>query len=171
MCKSVPLIGPCIIAIKYFQHIYNFFTILTYISGSVAPPVICGYNTGQHMYITSSDLCNNVVFKMDPDYQFTRQWNIKVTQFEASQHVNLVAPPGCLQWHTGVGPDTIQNFNFKDSSSFHLSSQRYSICWRRERGYCNLCFAIGYFGVSNVPSQVPSTSTTNPWSTRAGERF
>lgn len=85
------------------------------------------------------------------------QWTvlIKVTQFEASQHQSLLAPPGCLQYHTGVGPDTIQNFNFKDSNSYHLSSQRYSICWRRERTYCNLCLAIGYFGVSNVPSQVP----------------
>ena len=41
----------------------------------------------------------------------------------------------------------VQNFNFKDVNSFHLSSQRYSICWRRERGYCALCLAVGYFGL------------------------
>ena len=103
------------------------------------------------------------------DYQFTRKWDIKVTQFEAGQHVDMVAPPGCLQWNTGL-IGTVQNFNFKDRNSFHLSSQRYSICWRRERSYCALCLAIGYFGLSNVPSQVPPpTGASNPWSTRAGQ--
>ena len=33
-------------------------------------------------------------------------------------------------------------------------SQHYSICWRRERGKCNICFAVGAFGLSNVPQQV-----------------
>ena len=61
----------------------------------------------------------------------------------------------------------VQNFNFKDVNSFHLSSQRYSICWRRERGYCALCLAVGYFGLSNVPSLAPASSTT-PWTKLAG---
>ena len=61
----------------------------------------------------------------------------------------------------------VQNFNFKDVNSFHLSSQRYSVCWRRERSYCALCLAVGYFGLSNVPSKAPATSTT-PWTKIAG---
>ena len=168
-----PLIGDCI---------YDTFMVTS--PGSTAPPVICGYNTGQHMYITSSDLCNNIVIKMDPEYTFSRRWDIKVTQYECGQHQNMIAPPGCLQWNTGtIG--TIQNFNFKDTSSYHLSSQkyaksmltilitwisRYSICWRRERTYCSLCVAVGYFGLSNVPSSVPA-STTSPWTKRAGMNF
>ena len=52
-------------------------------------------------------------------------------------------------------------------NSFHLSSQRYSICWRRERGFCSLCLAIGYFGLSNVPSIANAPSAT-PWSKKAG---
>ena len=43
--------------------IYDTFTVTT--PGSTAPPVICGYNTKQHMYIPSSELCNNIVIKMD----------------------------------------------------------------------------------------------------------
>ena len=108
-----------------------------------------------------------------------------MTQYEAGQHDSMVAPPGCLQWLTGT-LGTVQNFNFKvatgtqemetvnmlkitvqDSSSFHLSSQRYSICWRRERGFCSLCLAIGYFGLSNVPSIANAPSAT-PWSKKAG---
>ena len=49
-----PLMGDCI---------YDSMTITT--PGSPAPPVICGYNTGQHMYIPSAELCNNIVIKMD----------------------------------------------------------------------------------------------------------
>ena len=91
---------------------------------------------------------------------------LEVTQYDASQHPSFTAPPGCLQWHTGnIG--VIHNFNFKDVNSFHLSSQRYSICWRRERSYCSLCLAVGYFGLSNVPSKAPSSSTT-PWTKIAG---
>ena len=66
-----------------------------------APPIICGYNTAQHMYIGASDLCNRIVIDMDPDFQYTRQWDIKVTQYDSSQHQSFTAPPGCLQWLTG----------------------------------------------------------------------
>ena len=45
-----PLIGDCI---------YDSFTVTT--PGSPAPPVICGYNTGQHMYEEASNLCNMIV--------------------------------------------------------------------------------------------------------------
>ena len=38
---------------------------------------ICGYNTGQHMYIGASDLCNRIIIDMDQDLQYTRLWDIK----------------------------------------------------------------------------------------------
>jgi len=150
-----PLIGDCI---------YDSLTVTT--PGSPAPPVICGYNTGQHMYVGASEVCNKIVFNMELLKVFNRKWEIKVTQYDSTQDQRFVAPPGCLQWNYG-SLGTIQNFNFKDDNSYHLSSQRYSICWRRERGKCSLCFAIGYFGMSNVPSKVPSTSTTS-WTKLAG---
>ena len=49
--------------------------------------------------------------------------------------------------------------------------QRYSICWRRERSKCSLCFSAGLYGLSNVPSAVkpsPSSSSTSPWTKKAG---
>ena len=51
------------------------------------------------------------------------------------------------------------------------STKRYSICWRRERSMCSLCFSAGLFGLSNVPSAVkpsPSSSSTSPWTKKAG---
>ena len=55
--------------------------------------------------------------------------------------------------------------------SFKQSLKRYSICWRRERSKCSLCFSAGLFGLSNVPSAVkpsPSSSSTSPWTKKAG---
>ena len=90
-----------------------------------------------------------------------------MSQLSQNAHQASLPPPGCLQWHTGPGAGTVANYNYKDSDSFHLSSQKYSICLRREMGKCSLCFSPGYFGLSNVPSTVPSTSPTS-WSTKAG---
>ena len=75
--RDGPLIGDCI---------YDTFTVTA--PGSVAPPVICGYNTGQHMYITSSELCNTIVIKMDPDYTYSRTWNIKVVVGRQSRNID-----------------------------------------------------------------------------------
>ena len=47
-------------------------------TGYAAPPIVCGYNTGQHMYVGASDLCNRIVIDMDQDLQYTRLWDIKV---------------------------------------------------------------------------------------------
>jgi len=105
---------------------------------------------------------------LDKTKSTTRAWSIKVTQYDENDDHRYVPPPNCLQWHTGsVG--TIKNFNYKDTNSYHLSSQRYSICWRRERNKCGLCLSRSgnSFGMSNIPSQVPPPSTTT-WTTKAG---
>ncbi|XP_023319566.1 uncharacterized protein LOC111694771 isoform X2 [Eurytemora carolleeae] len=150
-----PRVGDCI---------SDTFTVTT--PGSPAPPTICGYNTGQHMYIDGNDLCNKLTFFFDLAVPASRQWEIKVTQYDSSDDSRYLPPPDCLQWHTGTLGE-IKNFNFKDVNSVHLSSQRYSICWRRERNKCGMCYSVGYFGMSNIPSQVPSPST-NSWTTKAG---
>jgi len=154
-----PLIGDCI---------YDSMTVTS--PGSPAPPVICGYNTGQHMYIETSQECNRVTFNLELAKNVERAWKIKVTQYDATQDQRFLAPPGCLQWNYGES-GTISNFNYKSDSSYHLSSQRYSICWRRERGKCSLCLSIGVFGMSNVPSAVkpsPSATSTTSWTKHAG---
>ena len=106
---------------------------------------------------------------------------IRVTQFDSTQESSFVpptggmetsllwtlrplTPPGCLQYIYGETIGTISSFNLKDSSSTHLSNQRYAICWRRERAMCSLCFSAGLYGLSNVPSSVNSS----PWTKKAG---
>ena len=67
--------------------------------GGSVPPIICGYNTGQHMYITASDQCNQINIDIDTgSTTTTRKWQIKVTQYECG---NMMAPEqDCLQYHT-----------------------------------------------------------------------
>ena len=63
------------------------------------PPIICGYNTGQHMWVPASDQCNKINIDVDTGSTgTTRQWNIKVAQYECN---NLAAPTSdCLQYLT-----------------------------------------------------------------------
>merc|ERR1712123_322174 len=121
--------------------------------GGTSPPVICGYNTGQHMFVPASDACNTINIDIDTGTTTTtRKWQIKVTQYECG---NLMAPDqDCLQYHTAqVG--TIASFNWDISTTtvattqLHLSSQYYSVCIRRTRGQCSVCFTPEVIGTAD----------------------
>jgi len=124
--------------------------------GGPKPPTICGYNTGQHMYVPASDGCNQVNIDIDTgSTSTTRKWQIKVTQYECN---NMMSPEqDCLQYHT-ASTGTIASYNFDTTASgsvattqYHLSNQYYDICIRRARGYCSLCFS----------PEITSTTATN----------
>ncbi|CAB4068900.1 unnamed protein product [Lepeophtheirus salmonis] len=98
-------------------------------------PVICGENTGQHIYI---DIGNqdgdsaslNFAFRQE---QRDRVWDIKVTQIPCN---TIDDPPaGCLQYLKGTS-GRFTTFNFNILSSQHLGNQNYRICIRRELGHC-----------------------------------
>merc|ERR1711953_700751 len=128
--------------------------------GGWVPPTICGYNTGQHMFIPASTQCNQINIDIDTlTTTTTRKWQIKVTQYECG---NMMAPEqDCLQYLT-ASSGTIASFNWDTSASSvaasqtHLSSQYYDICIRRARSYCSVCYspyvssttAASSFGVS-----------------------
>ena len=95
--------------------------------GGSSPPIICGYNTGQHIYVPASDACNTINIDIDTGTtSTTRKWQIKTTQYECS---NMRAPElDCLQYFT-ASSGTIATFNWDTSAStvadsqVHLSSQ------------------------------------------------
>merc|ERR1712038_2182783 len=99
--------------------------------GGASPPVICGYNTGQHMWVPASDSCNSINIDIDTGTTTTtRKWQIKVTQYECG---NMMMPANdCLQYHT-ASTGTIATFNWDtstttvSSSQHHLSTQYYDI--------------------------------------------
>jgi hypothetical protein len=114
--------------------------------GSVGSPEICGVNTGDHMYIDASASCNSLTFQIG-SVTFTRQWNIKVTQY-AMDFPNK-APQGCLQYHfAGDGNDdgnldttVIRSFNWNGGAGRHLANQDYNICIRREATNRRICYS------------------------------
>jgi len=113
--------------------------------GGAVPPTICGYNTGQHMWVPASDSCNQIHIDIDTgSTTTTRKWQIKVTQYECG---NMMMPEqDCLQYHT-ASDGKIASFNWDTTattiaaSQTHLSDQYYDICLRRARGYCSICYS------------------------------
>ncbi|TRY74061.1 hypothetical protein TCAL_11518 [Tigriopus californicus] len=112
--------------------------------GGLGSPIICGFNTGQHMILDASDSCNVASFNIDPVGTTAREWDIKVTQFDCADEAG--GPPGCLQYYsnpTGI----VRSFGFRPSvpltgDETHLSQQCYSMCFRQMAGMCNLCFTV-----------------------------
>jgi len=105
---------------------------------------LCGYNTGQHIYVPSLSTCNTMTIKIDTERTYTRSWNVAVKQIPCgSEYANH----NCLQYLTGNGPGTFTSFNYETANGvvvgatvMHLADQNYDICFRQERGYCAICF-------------------------------
>lgn len=106
-----------------------------------SPPVICGENTGQHMYTSVRDGCAQIYVKTGVS-TVQRSISIKTTQIACK------AEPltDCLQWFTGVS-GVIQSFN-DGGTGTHLTNQQYTSCVRRERGYCSICWSSTQFQLS-----------------------
>ena len=65
------------------------------VPGGVAPPGICGLNTGQHLYVDASG-CSTMNFNIGTGTAATRSWSLKVVQLECTNrltgryHFNLL---------------------------------------------------------------------------------
>jgi len=134
--------------------------------GGAVPPTICGYNTGQHMWVPASDACNQIHIDIDTGSTTTsRKWQIKVTQYECG---NMMMPEQeCLQYHT-ASEGTIASFNWDTTattiaaSQTHLSDQYYDICLRRARGYCSICYSPYITSTTIASSYGIGTSSADP---------
>ncbi|XP_059081956.1 uncharacterized protein LOC131879613 [Tigriopus californicus] len=105
--------------------------------GSSAPPIICGINTGEHMYVDASDSCNELAFQFGSSSSVSRQWSIKITQY-GCDYDNL-APKGCTQYHFGNSEGVLKTYNY--DGGVHLANQLQNIGIRQERGNCEICYA------------------------------
>jgi len=112
------------------------------------PPLLCGTLTGQHLYLTASSACHQVdAVISSTDTATKREWQMKVSQIECGN--TMLPPAGCLQYFTGLS-GYLTNFGRVSSSvdgastSKHLSAQHYTICIRREEGYCSMEYFSKY---------------------------
>jgi len=116
-------------------------------------PVICGGNQNQHMFVdTDGTKCSTADFAFGGTTVISRQFNIKVTQFNCADR-DIAGPSGCLQFFTNV-VGTVASYNYpigaaavlsgsaNPATAFqHLASQSYAICFRQGAGNCALCFS------------------------------
>ncbi|XP_059086991.1 uncharacterized protein LOC131883520 [Tigriopus californicus] len=115
--------------------------------GNVGSPIICGFNTGQHIIVDANDQCHEAVFNLGGGGGFSRSWDIKVTQFSCNEE--LGGPEGCLQYFTGPS-GTISSFNFPTTAAMigatttHISNQCYKMCIRRQSGFCAICYVPNF---------------------------
>lgn len=100
--------------------------------------IICGQNSGQHLYYDISGKSREDGIELNinmPNKGFvSRLWEIRVSQIPFSQR----APAGCFQYFQGIN-GIIQTFNFATNGR-HLANQNYKSCVRQETGMCS----IGY---------------------------
>ena len=102
------------------------------ISGQNTVPLICGTNTGEHVYFDAADDCNNLNFQFGQTANGvtkpTRSFDIRVSQINCKPKSSLfiknlssllsmflgdsdmLAPSGCTQWFTGAGPAHVSFF-------------------------------------------------------------
>lgn len=136
------------IALKTGDCITDSFTVSS--PGGSSSPVICGINTGQHIYVDADTACNKLDFNIDTATTTSRAWNLKVTQHNCGSDPQ--DSHDCLQYLTGTS-GTFSSFNFDQSvtavangpSIQHLNDQYYDICFRREENYCGICYSPHIF--------------------------
>jgi len=122
------------------------FDVSNLVNGNFRVPIICGYNTGEHIYVDIGNKVNDLTgFAAAIEIRFglligERQFSIRVSQHSCS---SKNTPPGeCLQYFTGsTGRLTTFNFN-NNFNSAHLHSQDYAICIRREVGNCCIQYSV-----------------------------
>uniref|UniRef100_A0A182YK70 CUB domain-containing protein n=1 Tax=Anopheles stephensi TaxID=30069 RepID=A0A182YK70_ANOST len=128
-----PQLGNCvedqfIVSVQNDQHVY---------------PVLCGINTGQHMYLDidraySHRLYLSAVFNSKQPRAFL----VKITQLATPR-----APASCLQFHEGVS-GVLKSFNYDNNSvlvtnrkASYFNNLNYAICIRRQPLFCNVVLA------------------------------
>ncbi|CAH1155566.1 unnamed protein product [Phaedon cochleariae] len=128
--------------------------------GGGTVPVICGDNTGQHVYVDFNG-DENILMTITTGSASTlgRSWNLKITQIACDCPTR--APAGCLQFYnTTTG--TVTSFNYGVGSNIidattglpgtrELVNENYGICVGMLPGYCSIQWTSNGFSVSGIP--------------------
>jgi len=130
-------------------------------TGLGSSPIICGFNTGQHMILdTDGTMCVKAMFTFSTSGNVQRSYRIHNVQFGGNN--DMGGPTGCLQYYTGE-MGTVNSFNWNGvGAGVHLANQDYDVCIRQRADACRICWAPittgniaiagskrGSFGVSN----------------------
>jgi len=118
-------------------------------------PVLCGSNTGQHMYfnIDNSDGPYKLLVTLS-DADLQRSWDTRVKYLKEFE-----APPNCLQYYTEEKGD-IKSFNYGDYQPISLNNQHYSACFGYRKGKCDIEFKFDRFDLGDIDGNCEGDSVT-----------
>ncbi|CAG9861112.1 unnamed protein product [Phyllotreta striolata] len=124
-------------------------------------PAICGYNTGQSIYVDVSQ-SDSIKLMVLSTMAFKKRFKIRICQF-----TDLCMADNCLQYYTGV-TGTISSFNYDQAIMLNRSvpgyfnNMNYAICIKREPGYCSITYTNVANGIEypfNLVNVVNGVST------------
>ncbi|KAH8292433.1 hypothetical protein KR054_009913 [Drosophila jambulina] len=120
-------------------------------------PVLCGINTGQHIYIHVGDSNEGKVY-LSVFMKVSgggRSFNIKVTQVDDD-----LAPNNCLQYFT-EGEGIIKSFNYDSDGSIvdnreatYFNNLNYAICLSRLKNVCSVSYNTEQLGGDQPDFQI-----------------
>ncbi|XP_055912861.1 uncharacterized protein LOC129946631 [Eupeodes corollae] len=114
-------------------------------------PIICGINTGQHIYVDVDNAIENRVYvSVFAKGSSPRSFNIKITQLERD-----FAPDDCLQFYTEP-EGYIKSFNYdqfgtivESGEATYLNNLNYAICIKRVKQMCTILYQTNSNGEPN----------------------
>ncbi|KAF5284241.1 hypothetical protein FQR65_LT00241 [Abscondita terminalis] len=104
-------------------------------------PAICGYNTGQHIYVDVTDVVGPIRFSVIATAVERKRFRMRICQV-----TECSSPLNCLQYYTGVS-GSFSTFNYDQASSLsrstpgYFNNLNYAVCIRKEAGYCSVTYS------------------------------
>ncbi|XP_048510341.1 uncharacterized protein LOC105692582 [Athalia rosae] len=95
---------------------------------------LCGWNSGQHVYVDVDDGPITLDFRL-PSSLESKMWEMRITQVGFEQR----APAGCLQYHDSP-KGFLRTLNYLPNGRY-LADQDHLLCVRQERGMCSIAYA------------------------------
>ncbi|XP_067004160.2 uncharacterized protein [Anabrus simplex] len=115
------------------------FMAMTSLPNGIGLSDLCGENSGQHIYVPVDAAVGSASVSLMVMTSGTKpyHWRIRTTQIDCKEQPELVAPTGCLQYHTEMA-GTIQSFNYQDGQGHYQSNLDYAICIQRSPNTCRV---------------------------------
>ncbi|XP_055528455.1 uncharacterized protein LOC129720768 [Wyeomyia smithii] len=121
------------------------------LGGGTPVPVICGDNSGQHVYVTVNNASPiTIVVATTSAVLYNRVWNLQVSMISCTSA--YLAPTGCLQYFMGTSGQ-VASLNYGSSANPALNSlgltgtrqlvgANYGICIQPATGQCSITYSL-----------------------------
>jgi len=101
------------------------------------PTPLCGNLMNQHIYVETGRSVTATTLTFNPT--MAASWRIKVSYIECNNPRR--GPEGCLQYFTGASGE-FTSFSFNDMDTSLLLDTDYTVCIRRENGFCSIDYSV-----------------------------